>query len=401
MMKNLLLFLTLFLTVFSFSSHALDYGIDRLEENEVHALLDGKNLALLAHGASRNKEGHHLIDLLYKTYTLKKIFAPEHGLRSTADDWVEDGVDGTTGLPVISLYKRGSKAPTPRDLQGIDAIVIDLQDVGLRYYTYFSSISEVMKVAGPAEVEVIILDRPNLLGGNVMEGRVLHPDLTGNFAAYYSLPTRHGMTLGEISQLINHEKKMKVKLSVVKVQGWKREYLLNKMDRPWIPPSPALPEISHVAPYAMWGALEHLNLAVGRGVTNENAFKVLGAPWITVEESKLLAHELNGLHFKGVSFTPFSWDVTRAIYMGQTAHGVKMSSMGDDIRTDEFIYKVSMTLHKVFKTRIKMEPMAIIGLGSPDMLKAIQSEVPWPVYVKEIEKDLERFSLRRAPFILY
>jgi len=393
--------LILLLSIFSFSTLALDYGIDRLEENEVHTLLDGKNLAVLTHAAARNKEGDHLIDLLFHSYTLKKIFAPEHGLRSTADDWVEDGVDGATGLSVISLYKRARKAPTPEDLQGIDAIVIDLQDVGLRYYTYFSTIAEVMKVAGPNEVEVIILDRPNLLGGEIMEGRVLHPDLTGNFAAYYSLPTRHGMTLGEISQLINAEKNLMAKLSVIKVQGWNRDYLLDKMDRPWIAPSPALPNISHIAPYAMWGALEHLNLAVGRGTTNENAFKVIGAPWISVDESKLLAKELNGLRFKGVSFTPFSWNVTRAIYMGQVAHGVKMNATHEKIRTDEFIYKVSKTLHKLFKSRLKMDPMAIIGLGSPHMLNAIKSEVPWTEYVKEIEEDLAKFNQRRAPFLLY
>ena len=392
--------LLLFLTVFSFSTLGMDYGIDRLEESEVHNLLDGKNLAVLTHAAARNKDGDHLIDILFHSYTLKKIFAPEHGLRSTADDWVEDGVDGATGLPVISLYKRARKAPAPEDLQGIDAIVIDLQDVGLRYYTYFSTIAEVMKVAGPNEVEVIILDRPNLLGGD-MEGRVLHPDLTGNFAAYYSLPTRHGMTLGEISLLINAEKNLMVKLSIIKAKGWDRDYLLDKMDRPWIAPSPALPEISHIAPYAMWGALEHLNLAVGRGTTNENAFKVIGAPWISVDEAKLLAKELNRLQFKGVSFTPFSWNVTRAIYVGQLAHGVKMSLSVEKIPTDEFIYKVSMTLHKLFKSRIKMDPMAIIGLGSPDMLNAIRSEVPWAVYIKEIEEDLLKFSQRRAPFLLY
>lgn len=162
----------------SLSTLALDYGIDRLSEETVAAKLSGKNLAVLTHAAGKNKLGLHLIDSLNQNFTLKKIFAPEHGLHTMAED-----------------------------LKGIDAIVIDLQDVGVRYYNYFSTIAEVMKATASLNVEVIILDRPNLLGGLIMEGKVLDSSLAGSFTAYHTVPTRHGMTLGELALLINAEKK--------------------------------------------------------------------------------------------------------------------------------------------------------------------------------------------------
>ena len=174
----------LFISLFALHVHALEYGIDRLDEPEVVLKLQNKNLAVLTHAAGVDKTGTHLIDRLYRNYTLKKIFAPEHGLRTLADDWVNDGIDQDTGLPVISLYKRGSKTPTVEDLKDIDAIVIDLQDVGVRYYTYFSTIAEVMKIVAPLKKEVILLDRPNLLGGNIVEGKTLDAELAGSFTAY-------------------------------------------------------------------------------------------------------------------------------------------------------------------------------------------------------------------------
>jgi uncharacterized protein YbbC (DUF1343 family) len=172
-MKKLILILTL--ALISSSAFSMEYAIDRLAEPAIAKKLEGKVLGLLTHAAARSKKNEHLIDILFHSFTLKRIFAPEHGLRTAADDYVGDGVDEATGLPVISLYKKGSKGPTPKELAGLDTIVIDLQDVGVRYYTYFATIAEVMKVAAQEKVEVIILDRPNLLGGIIVEGKTLDP----------------------------------------------------------------------------------------------------------------------------------------------------------------------------------------------------------------------------------
>ncbi len=397
-MKNL--FAALMFLV-SLSVLALDYGIDRLDEAEIAKKFEGKSLAVLTHAAAKSKDGIHLIDFLHQKFSLKKIFAPEHGLRTMADDWVEDGTDEATGLPVISLYKRGSKAPKPEDLKGIDAIVIDLQDVGVRYYTYFSTIAEVMKATAPLKIEVILLDRPNLIGGIIMEGKVLEANLAGAFTAYHTVPTRHGMTLGELALMVNAEKKFGSKLTVIPAAGWNRESLLDNMDRPWLAPSPALVDLKQVGLYAMWGTLENFNLAVGRGLTNENAFKVLGAPWITKAESEKLASELNALGFVGAVFKPHSWKVTRATYEGKEVNGVRLEWSGVEIRTDEFTYKVASVLVKLFKDRLNITMMSPSSYGSPTMVEAIKTLKPWESYKKLIDSDLEKFKIRRQEFLLY
>lgn len=396
---NKLLFVVLFLL--SYSSFAVEYGLDRLSDPVVMEKLEGKTLAVLTHAAAKDKKGEHLIDILHRSFSLKKIFAPEHGLRTASDDWVEDGTDEATGLPVISLYKRTSKGPTPKDLEGIDAIVIDLQDVGVRYYTYFSTIAEVMKAAAPLNKEIILLDRPNLLGGLIVEGKTLDANLAGSFTAYHTVPTRHGMTLGELALMINAEKKMNVKLTVIPASDWNRENLLFKMDRKWIAPSPALVTLDQVGLYAMWGTLENFNLAVGRGQINDEAFRVVGAPWITVKESELLAHELNALGFSGVVFKPHSWTVTRATYTGKVANGIRVSWNGSEVRTDEFTYKVASTLVRLFKDRLNIKDMSPSSYGSSTMVNAIKALTPWSQYGQVIDKELEAFKIRRTPYLLY
>lgn len=397
-MKILIAALLIFI---SFTALALDYGIDRLDEAEIAQKFEGKNLAVLTHAAAKSKDGIHLIDFLHQKFALKKIFAPEHGLRTMADDWVEDGTDEATGLPVISLYKRGSKAPKPEDLKGIDAIVIDLQDVGVRYYTYFSTIAEVMKATAPLKIEVILLDRPNLLGGLIMEGKVLDASLAGSFTAYHTVPTRHGMTLGELALMVNAEKNFGSKLTVIPANGWNRESLLNNMDRPWLAPSPALVDINQVGLYAMWGTLENFNLAVGRGTTNEFAFRVVGAPFITKAESEKLAHELNALGFVGAVFMPYSWKVTRATHAGKLANGVILEWSGEEIRTDEFTYKVASVLVKLFKDRLNLTQMSPASYGSQSMVDAIRSLKSWESYRTVIDSEISKFHTRRLPYLIY
>lgn len=383
------------------SAYGLEYGVDRLGESEVAKLLEGKNLAVLTHAAGRSKAGIHLIDLLFENYKLKKIFAPEHGLRTTADDVVEDGIDAATGLPIISLYKRDTHAPTPENLRGIDAVVVDLQDVGVRYYTYIATIAEVMKVAAPLKVEIIILDRPNLLGGKIIEGKVLDPVLAESFTAYHTVPTRHGMTLGELARMINTEKKWETPLTVVPTMGWKRENLLASLDREWIAPSPALIEIPQVGLYAVWGTLEDFNLAVGRGKTNEKAFRVMGAPWITPAESRQLAAELNRLAFQGLTFTPYSWLVTRSKYEGKVANGVKLEWSGEEVRTDEVTYKVASLLIRMFSDRLSISKMSPKSYGSQSFVDAVRVGLPWSEFGALIDRELKAFRIRREPYLLY
>lgn len=391
--------IAIIITLFSISTHALDYGIDQLSDPIIKKSLENKKLAVLTHAAARDKFGTHLIDHLYNHFELKKIFAPEHGLRSLEDDWVDDGVDEETGLPIISLYKRSTRAPTTEELKGIDSIVIDLQDVGLRYYTYFSTISHVMKVAARENVEIIILDRPNLLGRTI-EGKTLDSELAGHFISYHTVPTRHGMTLGELALMINHESDFKTNIKVVSVKGWQGELLLNKLDRPWLPPSPALISPDQVYFYAFFGHLEHLNLAVGRGINNSKAFKIFGAPWITKQQSQKIVNDLNGLNFKGITFKTYSWKVTRAIFTNQEARGFEVSLSDFDGRSDEIGFKVAQVLFRHLSKNLVPNDYFIKALGSRTVLQNIKEQTDWKILKPELTMEIFIFRKRSYDYLL-
>lgn len=393
--------LIVLMTLFSFHSFALEYGIDRLGEPAVAQLLQGKTLAVLTHAAGRNKAGVHLIDLLFKQQHLVKIFAPEHGLRTLEDDWVGDGVDEATGLPVISLYKEGGRKPRAQDLQGLEAIVIDLQDVGVRYYTYFSTIAEVMKASAPLNIEVIILDRPNIQGGDILEGQLLDPSLAGRFTSFHTVPTRHGMTLGELAMMVNAELKMGVKLSVVTATGWHRERLVPGFDRTWVAPSPALETSEQAGLYALWGNLESVDLTVGRGKTNERAFRVLGAPWMSEAAAQGLAEALTKLNFPGLSFRASSWLVTRSKFSGKQVNGVVLAWDGTPVRSDEFSYRLAGLLLKHFPKHIDVSQFATASFGGKTLIHALEQGKPWESQRLAIDQGIEAFRLRRLPYLLY
>jgi uncharacterized protein YbbC (DUF1343 family) len=377
----------------------MDFGIDRLEELN----LEGQRIALLCHSASINKDGKHLIDILYPRFNVLKIFAPEHGLRSLNDEWIDDGIDERTKLPIISLYKQASRAPKKEDLLNLDTVIIDLQDVGMRYYTYFSTIAEFIKVAGPMGIKIILLDRPNLLGGFNTEGEVLDNTLQGHFISYYTVPTRHGMTLGELSRMLVDEQNIQANLFILKINGWNRRSLIYDLDRPWRASSPALLTLEQVYLYNLWGSLESFNLSVGRGQTNELAFRVLAAPWISIQEAKELAYELNQLGLKGIYFEPIRFLATRDIYKDSFVQGVKinLSTEALEQRMDEMTYKIANLLKKKFGDRIKFSKTAANYYGSEKQIKAITNDLDWSVYQNHIDQLLSIFAIRRAPYLLY
>jgi uncharacterized protein YbbC (DUF1343 family) len=185
------------------------------------------------------------------------------------------------------------------------------------------------------------------------------------------------------------------------VRGWKREHLVSQLDREWLAPSPALVKLDQVGLYALWGSLENFNLAVGRGQTNEEAFRVLGAPWISSIEAQELAVELNRLQFSGLEFKAHQWKVTRALYVGQEAFGVKISGDFHQIRTDEFTYKTSLVLVSKFKDRLSMNQIFPQIYGSQKLVEAIRRQEQWEKIKLIIDQELKIFAQRRRPFLLY
>jgi uncharacterized protein YbbC (DUF1343 family) len=211
------------------------------------------------------------------------------------------------------------------------------------------------------------------------------------------------MTLGELTSMYIDEQDITANLEIIKVKGWSREILINNLDRPWRASSPALLSLEQVYLYNLWGSLESFNLSVGRGLTNELAFKVIAAPWISNEESNELANELNQLQLKGLSFTPTRFLATRDIYKDNYVQGVKVTLSEEALeqRMDEMTFKIASIIQKKFSDRIKFSKMAKNYYGSERQIQAITNQLPWSNYQTTIDQALTMFEIRRLPYLIY
>jgi uncharacterized protein YbbC (DUF1343 family) len=267
--------------------------------------LQGKRVGIVTNHTAINPEGTSIVDLLTagKGFSVTALFSPEHGIRGTQDAQVASGRDEKTGLLIHSLYGK-TKKPTAEMLKDVDVLVFDLQDIGARYYTYCSTLALVMEAAKEHGKELLLLDRPNAIGGEVLEGPILEEGLRGSFIGYFGIPTRHGMTLGELARLYNEEFKIGCRLDVVKMEGWSRSMYFDDTGLPWVNPSPNMRSLAAAIAYPGLGALEGTNLSVGRGTPRP--FSWYGAPWIDPAKicAELQARKLPGVRWKPVSFIP-------------------------------------------------------------------------------------------------
>ncbi|HEV2247514.1 MAG TPA: exo-beta-N-acetylmuramidase NamZ domain-containing protein, partial [Terriglobia bacterium] len=262
-------------------------GIDMLEKEDF-APLKGLRVGVITNETGVDSEGRRTIDLLNHApgVQLKAIFSPEHGLWGKEDSTVASTREPLTGLPVYSLYGE-SRRPTVQMLQGLDALVFDIQDVGVRFYTYITTMAYAMEEAAKNHLAFYLLDRPNPIGGSIVQGPILDSDLR-SFVGYYALPVRYGMTMGELAEMFNGEEHLGVNLHVIKMQGWERTDWLDETGLKWMNPSPNLRSLAETILYPGVGMIEGANISVGRGT--DTPFEVLGAPWI---DGKWLAVYLN------------------------------------------------------------------------------------------------------------
>ncbi len=281
--------------------------------SDAAGLSRGARLGVVAHPASIDAGGRHLIDRLARDgrFKIGRLFAPEHGVRGEAQDMevVAEPSDRTTGLPIVSLYgnAEGSLRPTPEQLKGLDALVYDLQDVGSRFYTFVYTLSYVMEAAAEAGIPVVVLDRPNPIGGVAVEGPVLEPGWE-SFVGRFALPVRHGMTTGELAQLFRDGFGIACDLRVVPLSGWTRDMQYEDTGLPWVPPSPNMPTPETARVYPGGCLIEGTNLSEGRGTTRP--FELIGAPWMGgTGFAEALAHAgdaegLDGVMFREAWFRP-------------------------------------------------------------------------------------------------
>ncbi|MFZ1058327.1 MAG: exo-beta-N-acetylmuramidase NamZ domain-containing protein [Candidatus Rokuibacteriota bacterium] len=293
-------------------------GLDVLVA-EQFALLAGRSVGLVTNQTGVDAQGRRGLDLLAAAprVKLKAIFSPEHGLIGEAVGDVPHGRDPGTGLPVWSLYG-AERRPTGAMLNGIDTLVVDLQDVGVRYYTYLTTLLYVLEEAARRRITVVVLDRPNPITGGAVEGPLMDPDLR-SFTSPHPIPVRTGLTIGEFARMVAAERKIPVALTIVPLVGWNRGLWYDKTGLPWINPSPNIRSLTQALLYSGIGLLEATNLSVGRGT--DSPFEVVGAPWI---DPVALAEAMNRKGLAGVSFEPALFTPTADHHAGQQVGGVRL-----------------------------------------------------------------------------
>ena len=386
-------------------------GLERILADQKH-LLKGKRVGLVCNPTSVTPDLQHAVDLFHAAdgIDLRAIFGPEHGARGDVQYMVDvvEEKDAKTGLEVFSLYgkTKESLAPTKEMLEGIDTLVVDIQDIGSRYYTYVYTMSYCMESAAKYGKEVIVLDRPNPLGGISVEGNVLNQPLR-SFVGRYPIPVRHGMTPGELAGLFNEEFGIGCKLTVVPMRGWNREMWFDETELPWVIPSPNMPTLETATVYPGMCLLEGTNVSEGRGTTMP--FLLVGAPWVDAYAlaEALTAEKLPGIRFRPHYFTP-TWDKCKGLRCG----GVQLHI------SDRDAFKSYVTGIAVVKNLRRLNPkpfdwrreayefendhLAIdLLLGRHELRKMVEADAPIGEIEQSWNDELATYMAVRAKYLLY
>ena len=294
-------------------------GIDVLAQ-QGFAPLKGKRVGLVTNHTGISANGRSTIDVLSSApdVRLAALFSPEHGIRGILDANVPSERDEKTGLTIHSLYGE-TRRPTDAMLAGLDVLVVDLQDIGTRFYTYMSTMGYVLEEAAKKKINVVVLDRPNPINGWQVEGPAVDPEHVGFIAYFPAMPIRHGMTMGELARLFNDENKIGANLTVVPAANWRRDYWFDQTGLTWVNPSPNMRNLNQATLYPGIGAIEYSNVSVGRGT--DQPFEQIGAPWI---DGRLLASTLNARALPGIRFYPVTFTPASSKYAKEQCHGVFM-----------------------------------------------------------------------------
>jgi uncharacterized protein YbbC (DUF1343 family)/CubicO group peptidase (beta-lactamase class C family) len=370
-------------------------GIDVLQA-EGFKRLQGKRIALLTNLAARARDGATTLDTIRSApgVQLVSLFSPEHGLTAAFDTKVASGRDDRSGLTVHSLYG-DTERPTPEMFEGIDTVVVDLVDVGARFYTYATTVAYVMEEASKRNVGVMVLDRPNPIGGVHVEGPSLDPGI-GGLTAYFPMPIRHGLTLGELSALFNGEKKIGAALSVVEAREWRRDFWFDETGLPWSNPSPNMRNLYQAAVYPGIGAIEWSNISVGRGT--DTPFEQIGAPWI---DGVKLADALNERRVPGVRFYPVQFTPASSVYANEACRGVFLVVTDRDaLRPVRLGVEVAAALYKLHPDRYDFKNTVRL-LGSQATIDGIRRGDDPAEIVRLWAPDEETWRRLRARYLRY
>ena len=375
-------------------------GVEVLLEDSLH-LVAGRRVALLTNQTGVDASGRSSIDRIFEhpDVNLVALFAPEHGIRGTADpgEAVEDERDATTDLPIHSLYGAVRK-PTPDMLTGIDVLLVDYQDIGARYWTYVSSMTLLMEAAGEESIPVVILDRPNPIGG-ATQGNILDARF-GTFVGRLPIAMRHGMTPGELARYYSGEFGIDVDLHVAPAEGWRREMTFAETGLPWIQPSPNMPDIESATHYPGTCLFEGTRLSVARGT--DRPFQQVGAPWLDGEAlaRAMSAYGLPGVRFEPVRFTPTSPGDGK--FDGVEAQGVRLIATSEEYDPTHAALALLVETHRMSGSNWGWLESHFDRLAGTDLLRRAIDEGANVDELREgWDEALEEFDQVRERYLIY
>lgn len=373
-------------------------GIDMLQETGF-APLAGMKVGLITNQTGINRNRRSTIDLLANApgVDLRALFSPEHGIRGELDtDSIDDDRDAATGLPIYSLYKAEDRQPTEKQMEGLDALVFDIQDIGCRFYTYVSTMGLAMEAAAEAGKKFIVLDRVNPIGGMVVDG----PIRTGegnDFVAFHDIPVQHGMTVGELARMFNVERKVGADLTVVQVKNWDPTMRFDDTGLPWVNPSPNMRSLTQAMLYPGVGLVEFTNLSVGRGTATP--FEHVGAPWI--HEGRLAAR-LSEETIPGVFSLPEQFTPDASVYDGEDCAGVRfVISDRDALRPLSLGIGLMRAIHDLYPDTYDLAEKGNVLLRHQPTLDAVLAGKSMEEIRAGWNPALDDFLKRREAFLLY
>ena len=380
-------------------------GIDVLEDHgfdvlQVAGRKNKKKIGLVTNQTGVDLEGRRTIDVVAGAggVTLEAIFSPEHGVTGALDTTdIHNSKDAATGVPVYSIYggTDAARRPAAEVMKTLDAVVIDIQDAGVRFYTYETTVGYFLEAAAAAGVEVIVLDRPDPITGAFVQGPVADAGHE-RFTNYWTVPVRHGMTLGELAKMFNAERNINAKLTVVPMEGWQRGDWFDSTGIGWVNPSPNLRSLTEAALYPGVALIEGTNISVGRGT--DTPFEVMGAPWV---KSRELAAYLNSRGIAGVRFVPVTFTPAAAVYSGLKCEGVNIVlTERNALDAPELGIELAAALKTLYPADFKMERMAELLVNEAAWDGLVAGRDPRRI-AQDWQEELEKFELVRQKYLIY
>jgi len=377
---------------------------------DIPQVMRGKRVGLICNQSSVNHEFQHAADLLqgHSAFKLTALFGPQHGIRGDVQDNMietEHGIDRRTGLPVHSLYSE-TREPTEKMLEDVDVLVFDMQDVGCRIYTFAYTLANCMRIAGQLGKSVVVCDRPNPINGVDTSGNILEPEFA-SFVGLFPLPTRHGMTVGELAQMFRDRFNAQCDLHIVPMDGWKRRFWLDETDAPWVMPSPNMPTLDSATVFPGAVHFEGTQVSEGRGTTKP--FELIGAPYIDPDAyaDALTQLALPGVIFRACAFQPTFQKHAKVTCGGVQTHvvdrnkfdsvlaGVAMVKVIHDMYPNEFRWK-----EDPYEYVFDKNPFDVIS-GTDKIRKALEQGVDLETIRQGWQSPLVEFENIRAPYLIY